>query len=139
MGGFTFSLNLNSLNTAISNLDKSAAQIQSANNAGLETVAQYLRDTLVKYSQAGHPDHPNVQSGNLSGHMTYVMGNGQAIVGSQTPYAPYVEFGHMSRSWGSNRWHFVPAYPFFRPAIQEVFYSGLATSLFKAAVKGLMR
>lgn len=109
--------------------------ITGALSNGIEAVAMQLRDLMTEYSQAGHPSHPNVISGRLSGSMQYVMPTPTyALVGSNAEYAPYVEYGHMSPSWGHGAWHFVPAYPWFTPAVNDVKTGGLGQQIFQAAV-----
>jgi len=104
-------------------------------SAGVEALAMQGRDLMVEYAQAGHPSHPNVVTGRLAGSMQYMKlpSANYALVGSNADYAPYVEYGHMSPSWGYGAWHFVPAYPWFRPAINDL-QSDIGDQVFKEAV-----
>src|SRR5260221_933247 len=106
------------ISNAVSVLDVIKGNVPQMVEAGIKGVAMYARDKMTTYAQAGHPEHPNVITGRLSGSMRFESHPAgyktTAEVGSDVDYAPYVEFGHMSRSWGSDSWHPVPAYPWFR-------------------------
>lgn len=135
MSGIKVSINWSGANQAAAALSSLGARAEAAVDKGVHTTALMFRDKLVFYAQAGHPGHPNVITGRLSGSMRIAGSGGHYQVGSDAEYAPYVEFGHMSRSWGSDKWHHVPAYPFFRPAVTSAFDSGEAQSVFLSAVK----
>lgn len=121
-----------------------SGNLGAAVETGIERVALLFRDNCVLMAQAGHPEHPNVVTGRLSGSMQYQMlstgVDASAEVGSNVDYAPYVELGHMSPNWGdpNKGWHAVPAYPWFQPAIDETFSSGDAETLFGETVKGVL-
>lgn len=136
MSGIKVSINWSGASSAATALSLLGAKAETAVDKGVHTTALLFRDKLVSYAQAGHPGHPNVITGRLSGSMRIApRGNAHYDVGSDAEYAPYVEFGHMSRSWGSDKWHHVPAYPFFRPAVTSTFDSGEAQTVFLSAVK----
>lgn len=133
MASVSVHIDISNANLFLGGLGGNAA---NAISNGIEKVAMYLRDKMTTYSQGGHPDHPNVITGRLSGSMRYQMtGTATAEVGSDVNYAPYVEFGHMSPNWGNaaKGWHFVPAYPWFRPAITDV-QGGEGQAVFNGAV-----
>lgn len=114
----------------LSGLKDSADQVVTLS---VGVAANYLRDLMVEYAQSGHPEHPNVVSGQLSGQMAAEpLGSRGYEVGSKLDYAPHVEFGHMSKSWGHEVWHWVPPYPWFFPAVNE-FMSGEGESKFVEA------
>lgn len=119
-------------------LEQLSQKLPEAHTLGIQRVALYFRDNCVLMAQAGHPEHPNVITGRLSGSMRYKMLSSgihaSVEVGSDAEYAPYVEMGHMSRSWGSDSWHAVPAYPWFQPAISQTFDSGDAQQIFNNTV-----
>ena len=136
---------LNGLDGVLGKLEDLKKKSKAAEVLGVKRAALMLRDTIVKYSDEGHPDHPMVQTGRLRSSIKYKMVEGattQAYVGSDAKYAPFVEFGH-----GQTPGRFVPAikkklkatmvkpYPFVRPAITDVFDGGQAQKLFEGAVK----
>lgn len=126
----------------LSNFTDKINKLRQAQRDGVKTVAIRLRDEATVLSKGGHPEHPNVQSGRLSNSFRYQMvesGKAIAYVGSDVDYAISVEFGHMSRSWGSDMWHWVPAYPFFMPAIVNVFDSGEAQAIFEKVFQNALR
>lgn len=136
MAGIQVQIKWQGANTAGGILNSFSDKGKSAIDQGTKTVALMFRDYLASYAQGGHPEHPNVITGRLSGSMRIAPeGWAKYKVGSDAEYAPYVEFGHMSRSWGSDKWHYVPAYPFFRPAVTSVFDSGEGQRVFEAAIK----
>ena len=112
----------------------------------LEQVAILLRDGAVRYLGAGHPDHPEVQSGRLKASIQYVIADGAQVTGAvgsnMDAYASSVEFGH-SQTPG----RFVPelgkrlvasrvkAYPFLRPAMDDVVESGKGVSVYGETIK----
>ncbi len=123
-------------------------QAKGAVSLALERVAMLFRDTVVdKYVGGGHPDYPQVVTGRLKSSIRYQMQSwNKAKVGSDADYAIFVEYGH-SQEPG----RFVPAigkrlvassvkpYPFFRPAMTEVFDGGKAKALFARTVKEELR
>lgn len=125
---------------------KKVALVEEAQKKALEAVAIRLRDDAVTYVEAGHPDHPEVQSGRLKSSLKYQMTDAShAVVGSDADYAPYVEFGHAQEPG-----RFVPAlgkrlvassvkpYPFLRPAIDDVMNGdgiSVFTKVFKTQLK----
>lgn len=133
-------VNLLGLDSALTTLQMLQTKSGTTMEQAINTVALYFRDNLVLFAQAGHPDHPNVITGRLSGSMRVAMHKqgitSWAEVGSDAGYAAYVEFGHMSPNWGDPKkgWHKVPAYPFFQPAIMQTFDSGDAQSIFDQVV-----
>lgn len=130
-------------------LDKFASiqpTIDAATTTALKAVAIRLRDGMVSYSEQGHPDHPEVQTGRLKGSFRFQLTSPtQAVVGSDADYAPYVEFGHAQEPG-----RFVPAlgkrlvassvkpYPFARPAIDDVM-SGEGMTVFAQAFKNALK
>ena len=131
-------LQLNGLNNVLNSLFRKGEDVKRAQSEAVKTVAIRLRDEATELSKGGHPDYPNVQSGRLSNSFRYEMEEGEkaiAHVGSEMDYAIYVEFGHMSLTFGHEPWHYVPAYPFFRPAIVNVFDSGDAEAIFEQTFK----
>ena len=123
-------------------------QAKEAQSLGLKRAAMALRDSIVQYVDAGHPDHPEIQSGRLKASIRFAPTEpvDQVAVGSDAEYAPFVEFGH-SQTPG----RFVPAlgkrlvadhvkpYPFVRPAILDIFDGGIAQKLFEGAVKETLK
>jgi phage gpG-like protein len=134
------------LENLITNVANIQAKTGSAGNVALERVALLMRDTVVKYAGAGHPDNPNVITGRLRSSIQYQMiSDNEAFVGSNVDYAPYVEFGHAQTpgryvpAIGKRLVQsVVPAYPFFRPAITDVFDGGQATKLYEASMRELL-
>ena len=142
MGIIKVQLRINS-SAALAKLEDLRVKVPLAITLGVQRVALLFRDNCVQMAQAGHPSHPNVISGRLSGSMRFVMHSPgttgvSAEVGSDVSYAPYVELGHMSRSWGSDNWHPVPAYPWFQPAIVQTFDSGDAQTIFERTIQEVL-
>ena len=140
-----FNLQLKGLDEAINKVKEKANKVHDAQVLGINRVALFFRDNCVKNARAGHPEHPNVVSGTLSGSFQVEMDSGEPVkarVGTDAPYDPFVEFGH-SQEPG----RFVPAigkrlvatkapaYPFFRPAIVETFDSGDAQKIYSETIK----
>lgn len=134
-------LKLNGLNNVLNSLGRAGQDVQKAQVEAVKTVAIRLRDEATELSKGGHPEHPDVQSGRLSNSFRYQLnesGKAVAYVGSDVDYAIYVEFGHQSLTFGHEPWHDVPAYPFFRPAIVNVFDSGDAEDIFEQVFKDVL-
>ena len=137
---------LRNLDKILGAFSKAEATAKAAQILGVTRVAQRLRDVAVEFAGAGHPDNPEVQTGELRSHITYQVEPGgettRAVVGTPTPYAPFVEFGHKQQPG-----RFVPAlgkrlvasdvkaYPFMRPAINKVFDGGEAMRLYTGAIR----
>jgi hypothetical protein len=107
---------------------------------GVGLVASRFRDVAKDFSVAGHPEHPNRITGRLHESIRYKMVNDNtARVASDAIYARAVEFGRNDvPSWHYNETgatHATKPYPYFRPAITQVFDGGEASKLFQAAVK----
>jgi hypothetical protein len=140
MGVITVQLRVST--SGIEKLNNAKALLPEAVTLGVQRVALYFRDNCVLMAQAGHPSHPNVITGRLSGSMRIAPIrdgiNAARQVGSDAKYAPFVELGHMSRSWGSDKWHAVPAYPWFQPAIVQTFDSGDAQTIFLNTIKEVL-
>jgi HK97 gp10 family phage protein len=88
--------------------------------------AGYLVEAQAKMNASGRPG-PNVQSGNLrSSIVTSLASPVSVIVGTNTNYAPYVEFGH-AQQIGRFVYQIgkrlvnprAPAYPFLIPALSQ--------------------
>lgn len=132
---------INGMDDCLKNIQGAQTDTYSATVKGITRVAVLLRDTITQYSQSGHPDHPNIITGRLSNSIRYRVIEGavtRGYVGSDATYAPFVEFGHMqTMAWGHpvKSPNPVPAYPFFRPAIVEVFDSGQAQRVFENTIK----
>lgn len=137
---------INGADKILSQFNAMGDTMAAAKRKGVRLVAIRLRDVMTEFAKAGHPEHPNVITGQLSTKITYDGPDEEgdivrANVGSPTPYAPYVEYGH-SQEVG----RFVPAlgkrlvagsvkaYPFARPAALQVFDGGEAEKIFAQSV-----
>lgn len=144
------SVSIQGVDGVISKLGAKQQQAQNAVGIGIGRVAILFRDTALQYARAGHPDHPNVISGRLSSikisPFTNKGSETSVEVGPDAEYAQWVEFGHTQQPG-----RYVPAidkklvatevkpYPFMRPAIADVFYSGKGAQLFKNVVQQSLR
>lgn len=85
---------------------------------GLLTKAAIMLERRAKEKASGRPG-PRVVTGRLRASITHELDAKPvpmwAKVGSDVKYAPFVEFGHLSR--GGTK---VPAYPFLTPALEEL-------------------
>lgn len=136
---------LNGLEKTLGNLAGMKAKIRAAEILGITRVCVRIRDKAVGYTEAGHPEHPNVQTGRLKASLRYQIEEGSQVkgyVGSDADYAPFVEFGH-SQEPG----RYVPAigarlvadsvqpYPFLRPAMDDVVDGKEGEKLYGGAFK----
>ena len=143
--GVLINVKIAGMNEALNAMKLRQINARNVDKLAIQRVALLLRDTMVRFAGAGHPEHPNVQTGRLKSSIRYTLEEGtpaKAKVGSDAPYAPFVEFGHMQtpgrfvpdlgkRLVAS----FVKPYPFVRPAITQVFDGGQALTLVKNTVK----
>jgi len=127
-----------------SSLQKKLAAIESsyknANKRSVKLICIEIQ-TQAKENFKGHPEYPNVITGNLKNHIEVkvqdIQGGVLGATGTNVEYAKFVEFGH-SQEPG----RFIPslgkkltathvkAYPFFRPAVSQVIDSGHAKEIF---------
>jgi len=134
----TVNTTITGINDTISALQRKNGAASSAVHSAIEQVAIALRDSMVRYVGAGHPDHPNVQTGRLRASLGYhFQDDTTALVGSDMPYAAPLEYGHrQTMAWGHpTNGRMTPPYPFVRPALDEVVHSGQAQQIVAAAVK----
>jgi HK97 gp10 family phage protein len=115
-------------------LEQKISSIEEVSTKAIIEISTQLADTMIKYSKAGHPEHPNVQTGNMSGKSISWKGveqSGSQIstkTGSDAEYAPFVEYGTSHSK----------AYPFVRPAKLDIFDSGKAVKIFKDELGGIL-
>jgi HK97 gp10 family phage protein len=140
---------LTGVEEAIAKLAGVQTAVHAAQHAALEQVAIVLRDNAVKYVGAGHPDHPDVQTGRLRASIRYVVQDGEpvtAAVGTDMDYASFVEFGHHQTPG-----RFVPAigkrlvagstkpYPFLRPAMDDLVASGDGARVYGEKIQEVLK
>ncbi len=119
--------------------------VEEAKNNAVDAAAQRFRDVMYSYATAGHPDNPNVITGDMSGSVTWDhVGDGVAEAGiiNSHPYAFFVEFGHAQEpgryvpAIGKRLVQsFVPAYPFFRPTLTQVIDGGEAIDIITSVMR----
>jgi hypothetical protein len=109
-----------------------------------------IMDVAREFAGAGHPEHPNVITGNLRASINWRhLGQGKAEVGviENHPYAIYVEFGtgiYAEKGGRATPWRYQDSegnwwytegshpYPYFRPALTQVIDGGEAMEIIKA-------
>ena len=115
-------------------LEQKNSSIEEVLTKAAIEISTQLADTMIKYSKAGHPEHPNVQTGYMSESSISWKGVEQSgpqistTTGSDAFYAPYVEYGTSHSK----------AYPFVRPAKLDIFDSGKAVSIVKDELGGVL-
>lgn len=132
MASFHMDLNLSGMASMGQALNARSVAIEEAKNAAVNAVAQRLTETAQAYSIGGHPDFPEEISQTLYQSLWWEhSGDGAAVVFTKLDYAYWVEFGHEPSGWYANMKDavFVPAYPFFRPAITQVIDGGEAEQI----------
>ncbi len=132
MASFHMNLNLSGMASMGETLNSRSVAVEEAKNAAIDAVAQRLTETAQAYSIAGHPDFPEEISQTLYQSLWWEhTGDGSAVVFTKLDYAYWVEFGHEPSGWYANMTSatFVPAYPFFRPAITQVIDGGEAQQI----------
>lgn len=135
---------LKGLDKTLSRLAEIKTLEHQAELLAVERACLLMRDTAVSYAGAGHPEHPEVQTGRLRSSLRYLVEDGVPVkgyVGSDSDYASFVEFGHMQvMAWGHPMEPKpVKPYPFFRPAIADVFDSGTADTLMTNTFKEVLK
>lgn len=139
---FTFSMNITGVNELAQQLNLRGQALAEAKNVAVDTVAQHLRDTIVMFAQAGHPGHPEIDTGQLVDSIEWEhMGDAQAQVYTMLEYALYVEMGHAPSGWYAHMAGAVnvPPYPFFRPAVTQVEDGGEAWEIIKDTLEGAVQ
>jgi len=141
-GGLSIKVTLGGMAKAI--LLAQPEKMNEAITKGVENVALLLRDRMTQYSGMGHPEHPNVITGNLRKSFVYEMMetgvHAKAKVGStiQNPTYPiFVEYGH-NIVRGGNVVGYARPYPFVRPAVDDVGVGGEGEKVFTNTVKNYM-
>lgn len=143
---FNISLNITGFAELANQMNVRGQAVEQAKNAAVDKLAQALLQHTQQNIGGGHPDLPNSLTGTLRSSFTWRhVRDGVSQVYTMLDYSYWVEFGHTQQP---GRYvpqinarlvnAFVPAYPYFRPAIDELYASGEAeriiTETLQAAV-----
>ena len=138
-------MQINGINSLQKKLLEIEKDYKNANKRSVKLICVEIQ-SQAKENFKGHPEYPNVISGNLKNHIEVkvqdIPGGVLGATGTKVEYAKYVEFGHNQEPG-----RFVPvlgkkliathvkAYPFFRPAVSQVIDSGHAKDIFIAEMR----
>jgi len=137
MAGFSISLNITGISELANQLNLRGQAVEEAKNAAVDKVAQLLQQYVQTNIGGGHPEYPNNMTSTMRQSIMWEhVSDGKARVWTDLDYAYWVEFGHAQEP---GRFvpaiqarlvqPSVPAYPFFRPAVTQIFDSGEAQQI----------